>query len=209
MPESAFSTSLRDTLKRNPWVISVAFAALVLALWQWADHAAAIPPYIFGPYEIVAAFVTELRHGDLSGQFLPSLRRALAGFAIGAGAGVVAGLLAGVSKVFRDLFEPVQAFTHPIPKIALFPAVAVILGFTDQSRILIIAISAFFPAYLNALNGALGVDSRLFWVGRNAGASRVRIFWKRASPPDRSSVSCSSGWRRTGSRADFQRARTS
>jgi ABC-type nitrate/sulfonate/bicarbonate transport system permease component len=163
-------------LRKRPWPISVGFAATVLGLWQTAAQLGWVPSYIFGPLEIVQAFVFEVTQGDLLEQVGPSLRRALSGFAIGATAGILLGLLAGVSKVFRELFDLTQAFTHPIPKIALFPAIAVILGFTDQSRILIISISAFYPAYLNAMNGALGVETRMFWVGRNMGASRFRIF---------------------------------
>ena len=87
-------------------------------------------------------------------------------------------LWAGFSRVFRDLFDWTQSITHPMPKIALFPVVAVVLGFTDVSRVLVIALSAFYPAYLNAVNGALGVNPRFFWVARNAGAGRLRLFWQ-------------------------------
>lgn len=141
-----------------------------------------IPDYIFGPYRIVESFVLQVLYGSTLEQVWPSLRRALGGFAIGAAAGLLVGLLAGVSKVVRDLFEITQAFTHPIPKIALFPAVAVILGFTDQARILIIALSAFFPSHLNAMNGAMAVDKRMIWVARNMGASRMRIFFQVVLP---------------------------
>ncbi len=106
----------------------------------------------------------------------------MSGFAIGGAIGVVLGLLAGVSRVFRDLFDLPQSFTHSIPKIALFPAIAVIFGFSDRSRILVIALSCFYPAYLNALNGALGLNPRLIWVAHNAGASRLRTFFQVVVP---------------------------
>lgn len=167
-----------NALREKPWIVSVCFAAGVLAFWQLATAQMWFPDYIFGPINIVVVFVEMVGDGELLGQVGPSLGRALGGFAIGGLVGVMLGLLAGVSRIFRDLFDLTQAFTHPIPKIALFPALAVLLGFTDQTRILIISLSAFFPAYLNALNGALGVDHRLVWVGRNAGASRPRIFFQ-------------------------------
>lgn len=170
--------NLNSVLRERPWIISIGFAGLVLALWQFATIQSWFPDYILGPINIVAEFVAMFHRGELGDQVGASLRRALAGFAIGSGIGVVLGLLAGVSRVFRDLFDLTQAFIHPIPKIALFPAIAVLLGFTDQTRIFIIALSAFFPAYLNALNGALGVDPRMIWVGQNAGAVRVRIFFQ-------------------------------
>jgi len=165
-------------LRRRPWLITLGFAALLLAAWELAAHQAGRPPYLLGPWEILQELFTLAQGGKLPAQVGASLKRALLGFAFGAGLGLMLGLLAGVSVTFRDLFDLTQSFTHPVPKIALFPVVAVVLGFTDVSRILVIAISAFYPAYLNAVNGAVGVAPRLFWVARNAGASRWRSFWQ-------------------------------
>lgn len=169
-------------LRDRPWIVSSAFAAILLATWQWAAAARVLPAYFYGPAQIVAATVALAQSGQLLSELGPSLVRALGGFAIGGAAGVALGLLAGVSRTFRDLFDLPQAFTHSIPKIALFPAVAVWLGFTDSARILVIALSCFFPAYLNALNGALGLNPRLIWVAHNAGASRARTFFQIVLP---------------------------
>lgn len=166
------------TLRERHWIVSLGFGGAVLLMWQFAFMAHGLPVYLLGPVEIAMALWTQVREGELIGQMWLSLHRALSGFVIGGAIGVLFGLWAGVSRTFRDLFDLPQSFTHPVPKIAIFPAVAVWLGFTDQARILIIAISAFYPAYLNALNGAMGINPRLFWVARNAGASSVRIFFQ-------------------------------
>ncbi len=171
-------SGLQAHLRQRPWLITVAFVFTCLALWELAASRSGRPDYLLGPWRILNEVIALAEGGGLATQVLASLRRALLGFAIGGGLGLLLGLLAGVSRNFRDLFDLTQAFTHPVPKIALFPVVAVVLGFTDVSRVLIIAISAFFPAYLNAVNGALGVNPRLFWVARNAGASRWRTFWQ-------------------------------
>ncbi|MDH4375120.1 MAG: ABC transporter permease subunit [Ramlibacter sp.] len=171
-------SGLQAHLRQRPWLITVAFVLTCLALWELAAARPGRPEYLLGPWRILNEVLALAEGGGLAAQVLASLRRALLGFAIGGGLGLLLGLLAGVSRNFRDLFDLTQAFTHPVPKIALFPVVAVVLGFTDVSRVLIIAISAFFPAYLNAVNGALGVNPRLLWVARNVGASRWRTFWQ-------------------------------
>lgn len=173
---SATASDRGAFLRERPWLVSAGFIVALLVAWQSAASAKLVPAYILGPLEIVRALVELARDGQLIEQTGPSLKRALGGFAIGSALGVALGLLAGVSRVFRDLFDLTQSFTHPIPKIALFPAVAVLLGFTDTARIFVIALSAFYPSYLNALNGALGINPRLLWVARNAGASRLRAF---------------------------------
>ena len=170
------------TTREYSWLISVAFSAVVLVIWQGLASLGVLPVYIHGPVSILGSVVELARSGDLAEQVGPSLFRALTGFAIGGAAGLMLGLLAGVSRVFRDLFDLTQSFTHAVPKIALFPAIAVLLGFTDQSRILVIALSSFYPSYLNALNGALGINPRLIWVARNVGASRLRTFFQVVVP---------------------------
>jgi ABC-type nitrate/sulfonate/bicarbonate transport system permease component len=163
-------------------VWSGGFVAVVLSIWQVAALAGQLPPFVLGPIEIALAALRlpleepVARHAGLS------LYRALCGFALGATSGVVLGLLSGVSRTARDLLDIPQAFVHAIPKISLFPAVAVWLGFSDSARILVIALSCFFPAYLNALNGALGVNPRLLWLARNVEASRVQTFFQVVLP---------------------------
>lgn len=163
---------------RPHWRITLGGAVLCLGAWQWVASAGPRPDHVLGPWQIALAWWHWLDSPKAWSALAASLQRALLGFLIGGGLGLLLGLWAGVSRVFRDLFDWTQAMTHPMPKIALFPVVAVVLGFTDVSRVLVIALSAFYPAYLNAVNGALGVNPRLFWVARNAGAGRLRMFWQ-------------------------------
>jgi ABC-type nitrate/sulfonate/bicarbonate transport system permease component len=158
------------------WLASTLFLVLLLALWQLAGALDALPDYILTPSAVVAGLGEAHREGRLFPAARKSMFRLLAGFAIGSSVGVVIGLLAGVSRVAEDLADTVVSLTYPLPKIALFPIVAVWLGFTDRARILVIAISCFYPSFINALAGTRGIEPRLLWVARNAGASRFRAF---------------------------------
>ncbi len=158
------------------WGITLGFVAVLLGLWELASHGAGRPEYFLGPVAIANAVLHSLSTGNVWLPAVNSLYRAYAGFLIGGFAGVVLGLLSGVSRTVRDLFDVPQAFVHAIPKIALFPAVAVWLGFSDASRILVIALSCFFPAYLNATSGALGINPRYLWLSRNNEVGRFSTF---------------------------------
>lgn len=154
------------------WPISLAFVLCILLLWQLASLSG--PKYLVGPYEILQAVVQErllllLATGS-------SALRLITGFAIGAALGIALGLAAGVNRMIRDLSGPIVSTTYPLPKIALFPAIAVVLGYTDTSRILIIALAAFYPVYLNSFSAGRSVDPRLVQVGMNTGVGRWRIF---------------------------------
>lgn len=156
--------------------VTVGFQLLVLLVWEMGARSGRFPDYLVGPIAIVVEAGQYLAKGEVIGHMGHSLFRVYAGFLVGSALGVVLGLLSGVSRPVRDLLDTLQAFVHAIPKISLFPAVAVWLGFSDASRILIIALSCFFPAYLNAMSGALGINPKYLWLSRNNQMSRLRTF---------------------------------
>jgi ABC-type nitrate/sulfonate/bicarbonate transport system permease component len=158
------------------WPISLAFTAMLIAVWQAWAAGPGLPDYILSPSEIVDAFFDALLHDNLLSATGASLLRAVPGFVIGAVLGVFSGLLAGVWRPAEEVGDTLVSLTYPLPKISLFPLVVIWLGFTDTARILVISISVFYPAFVNSLAGARGVDRRLVWAAQNFEAGRVRTF---------------------------------
>ncbi|MBN9412248.1 MAG: ABC transporter permease [Burkholderiales bacterium] len=156
--------------------VTLGFQLLLLLAWELSARSGSFPDYLVAPSVILAEVGHRFAHGEVFSHLGQSLLRVYAGFAAGSALGVVLGLLSGVLRPVRDLLDTLQAFVHAIPKISLFPAVAVWLGFTDASRILIIALSCFFPAYLNAMSGALGINPKYLWLSRNNEIGRLRTF---------------------------------
>jgi ABC-type nitrate/sulfonate/bicarbonate transport system permease component len=148
----------------------------LLVIWEVGSRISDAPDYLISPSAIAVEAARQVVDGSIVTAAGLSLYRVYAGFFIGGAIGVLLGLLSGVSRVARDLLDVVQAFVHAIPKISLFPAVAVWLGFSDASRILIISLSCFFPAYLNAMNGALGVNPRYLWLSKNNEMGKLGTF---------------------------------
>jgi len=165
-----------SALLERRWLASGVFLAAVLLVWQVAGGVGLLPEYVLPPLAIAAALVDTVRDGLLLPATANSLRRTLSGFLLGSSLGVLAGLLAGVSRIAEDFVDTLVSLTYPLPKIALFPIVVIWLGYTDTARILVIAVSCFFPSFVNALAGTQGIEPRLLWVARNVGASRVRAF---------------------------------
>lgn len=156
------------------WPVSTALLAVLIGGWELAGQAGSLPDYILAPSGIWNGIVDLATSGELWDLLFPSLKRSLIGFAIGAGLGVLLGILAGVIRPISDLVELPVSFTYPLPKIALFPAFAVWLGFEDRTRILVIALACFYPCYLNAHSGTRAIDPNLIYVARNVGARRPR-----------------------------------
>src|SRR6266850_1223121 len=104
------------------------------------------------------------------------LLRALPGFAIGALLGIALGLAAGIARSFDELLSPLVFLTYPVPKIVMLPVFMLWFGIGDLSKILIIALACFYPAFINAYYGARATPRILVWSARNMGASDARIF---------------------------------
>ena len=175
MNHHGLGSSVEAALEKK-WPISLAFTLLLLFLWQTLSWLSQLPDYIVSPYAIATGVTDLARSGELWDLLGPSLKRSYTGFIIGSSLGVIVGLLTGVNKATEEFLELPVSFTYPLPKIALFPAFAVILGFTDQTRIIVIALACFYPAYLNANSGTRAIDPAMIEVAHNAESSKLRTF---------------------------------
>lgn len=167
---------ISERLLERKWPISLVFTTLLVLIWQAFGWAGLLPTYVESPAGVIAGIRDLISAGELDDLLIPSLKRAAIGFAIGASLGVLVGLIAGTWSSVGDVLELPVSFTYPLPKIALFPAFAILLGFTDTTRILVISLACFYPAYLNAFSGTRAIDQSFVDVARNIEASNVRTF---------------------------------
>ena len=154
------------------------FASLLLALLAWQLLSMrGLPEYILGPVEILRHFATALGEREFYENAGASLMRSLPGFAIGTLLGVALGLAAGVARWFDRMLSPAVFLTYPVPKIVMLPLFMLWFGIGDFSKILIIALACFYPAFINAYYGAKATPAILVWSGLNMGAGKRRIFF--------------------------------
>jgi ABC-type nitrate/sulfonate/bicarbonate transport system permease component len=111
-----------------------------------------------------------------------SVFRALAGYCIGAAAGIAMGLLAGIARPVERFYDPIVSLTYPVPKIVVLPILIAWLGAGDGSKIAVITAAVFYPTFINALYGAKGVNKLYVWSARNMGAGAFAVFRKVVLP---------------------------
>src|ERR671938_872835 len=151
------------------------FWLAVLGLWQWmATHGA--PDFVLPPSAIARQFIAALGTRELYADAAASLMRALPGFAIGALLGIVLGLAAGIARSFDEMLSPLVFVPYPVPKIVMLRLFMLWFGIGDLSKVLIIALACFYPAFINAYYGARATRRILVWSARNMGASEAQIF---------------------------------
>jgi len=149
--------------------------AAVLVAWQLLALRG-LPDYVLSPLDIARHFVAALGTRELYVDAAASLARALPGFAIGTLLGVALGLAAGIARSFDEMLSPLVFLTYPVPKIVMLPVFMLWFGIGDLSKVLIIALACFYPAYINAYYGAKATPRILVWSARNMGASGAEIF---------------------------------
>lgn len=99
-------------------------------------------------------------------------------FAIGASAGLAAGLVLGISLYAGKAYEPVLYYIAPTPKIVFLPVLLVLFGVGPGSKIALGAISCFFPVALSVASGVRQVNPVLLRVGRSLRLSRTQMLTK-------------------------------
>ncbi|NWB29619.1 ABC transporter permease [Pseudomonas gingeri] len=147
----------------------------IIVLLEFVVRIGWVPSYQMpAPSEIVLT-LRDLAEGALWKHISASLLRVLSGFAIGAGLALVFAAWVGLSREAEAYLEPTFAGLRSIPSLAWVPLLLLWLGIDETSKIVLIAIGAFFPVYLNGVAAIRDIDRKLVEVGQMLGFSRYRL----------------------------------
>lgn len=169
----------------KPEKIVLAFLApvAVLGLWQLGCDRGVINSSILpSPYKIFQTLISLIGSGRLWRELSTSIVRVLKGFALGAGFGVIVGILMGLFARINGLLNSLFSLLRPIPLIAWVPILIMWTGIGEASKVYVIAIGAFWPALLNTIHGIQSVDRKLLEVAALLEKSRFVILTKIVLP---------------------------
>lgn len=164
-------------------VISTVSIVLLILVWFVATNFGFVPAeYLPSPQALIGRLWILLRDGyqgeSLFGQIGASLSRTLGGFVIGGTFGVAVGLAAGYSRTVAAVISPVMSFIRPIPPIAFIPMVVLYFGLGETGKIVLITVTAFNYAVVNAQAGAAGTPMAYRRAAATLGLSKWQEFWK-------------------------------
>ncbi len=164
-------------------VLGAIGAFAVVALWEgsarlvWSD-AQVLP----APTQAIAAAWQHLGAAELAQHVGWSLWRILAGFALGAIAGVALGVASGWYVWLARLVRPIVDLLRPIPPLAWIPIAIVWFGLGEPSKIFVIFLGAFFPIFTNAWRGMVSVSPVLLAAARTMDVDGPALLFKVALP---------------------------
>ena len=146
-----------------------------LAIWQIAGSPAS--PYAPPPAE----WLRSLGQLYAAGKLGPALAATLATFALGAALstaiGFALGLLLGRSRAARRALGPLLEFCRGMPPPVLVPIAVLLLGYSENLKLVNVVWVAIWPVLLNTASAAARIDPLLIDACRSLhlrGADRVR-----------------------------------
>lgn len=163
--------------------LPLATVIVVVLAWEALVRLRGIAPiYLPAPSSIAVYLGRMTADGSLFYHLGVTVLRILVGFLIAAVAGVAAGVFMGMSSTVARIADPWIAALYPLPKISLIPLLIIWLGTGEAYKIVISAVTAFFPIVISTYAGIRQADPGLLKAAEDLGASRRQIQTKVVIP---------------------------
>jgi ABC-type nitrate/sulfonate/bicarbonate transport system permease component len=173
----------RRTARLLERVLPAASVAIFLIAWETAVRWRGIAPiFLPAPSSIAFYLWTMLADGTMEYHLGVTLLRIFAGFLVAGVSGVALGLLMGMSRILYRIADIWIAALYPLPKISLIPLLIIWLGTGEAYRVVISAVTAFFPIVMSTYSGIRQADRGLIKAAQDLGANATQVQLKVVIP---------------------------
>jgi taurine transport system permease protein len=166
--------------ERPTLAISVATSVALVTLWALVAWIGLVPHlFLPSPFEVFNAAVAIYQDGYANASLWEhvgaSLARVLSAAAIAIALGVPVGLLMGLSRWAKGVFDAPIEFYWPLPPLAYLPLMIIWLGIGETSKIALLTLAMFAPIALSAQAGVRSVSRERVNAALSLGASRLQL----------------------------------
>lgn len=162
----------RRRLRLARWISPV----VLLVLWQLLSGSGLVSSQKLPALSTVwRAAVEVAQDGQLGDGLAVSLRRMAIGFVIGALVGAVLGIVAGLTGPADNAIDPVVQMIRNVPLFGVIPLLILWFGIGEVPKLILIALAAGLPIYVNVHAGIRETDPRLVEATTALGYTR----WQR------------------------------
>jgi sulfonate transport system permease protein len=173
---SARPRRVRDFPRWVRITLGLIIPVAILLAWQLIATSGLVPSYrLPSPAAVIQAGVDLYQRGILGQSIAISVQRVLLGFTAGSILGLVLAAIVGLSRVGNYMLSPTLGAIRSIPSLAWVPLLLLYLGINEDSKVVLIAIGAFFPVYTVVSYGLRNVDPHLVEAGRAFGYTGVGL----------------------------------
>jgi NitT/TauT family transport system permease protein len=154
-----------------------------LAIWEAVVRLRGIQPIFLPAPSVIAIYLWRMiADGSMEYHLGVTLLRIIAGFVIAAVTGIALGLAMGMSRIVARIADTWIAALYPLPKISLIPLLIIWLGTGEAYRIVISAVTAFFPIVISTYSGIRQADRGLIKAAKDLGANAHQVQLKVVIP---------------------------
>jgi ABC-type nitrate/sulfonate/bicarbonate transport system permease component len=160
------------TRERTRRVLLPAATALgLLTVWEVGVRATGVAPFVLpAPSAVVTAAV---RTADvLPGHVLTTLAEAGLGLVAGSAGGTLLALAVVLVPRTGDALEPLVLLTQTVPTVVLAPLLILWTGFGLTPKVVLVALTVFFPVFVAATSAMRAADADLLDAVAGLGGSR-------------------------------------
>lgn len=158
------------------------FLAAFLLLWEVAARLEWLDSFIFSqPSRIVRTYWT-MGQTDLWYHVQVTVGETLAGFLLGAAAGVLLAILLWWSPFVAKVSEPYLVVLNSLPKIALGPVIIIVAGAGIRAIVFMALAISLVVTVLEMLSGFRDTDPGAIRMARTFGATKGQLFRKVVLP---------------------------
>lgn len=161
-------------------LISLTTSLVLITLWFLVTESGWVKPlFLPSPLAVWDKFVLALTEGvsnsTLWQHTLASITRVFGAFALALITAVPIGILMGVNRFVRGLFDPIIEFYRPLPPLAYLPLVIIWLGIGEFPKVFLIYLAIFAPMAIAARAGVRSVSTEQIHAAYAMGATRGQV----------------------------------
>lgn len=157
------------------WAAPTVTVLGVLALWQIVCTAGLVPSFLLpSPIDVVRALIADAPL--LASHCVVTLSEALLGLACGVAAGFALALAMDRFALVDKALSPLVTLSQTIPTVAIAPLLVLWLGYGMMPKVLLVALTTFFPITVSLASGFRSVDPDIIDLMRTMNASWWQIF---------------------------------
>jgi len=162
--------------------ISLITSIALIALWFLVTSAGWVKPlFLPSPFAVYDKFVSAMTDGvansTLAEHAMASLTRVFSAFLLACVTAVPVGILMGVNRYARGIFDPPIEFYRPLPPLAYLPLIIIWFGIGEFPKILLIYLAIFAPMAIAARAGVRSVSIEQIHAAYAMGGTSRQIVW--------------------------------
>ena len=156
------------------WVAPAVTVVAVLAIWQAVCSLGLVPSFLLpSPVDVAGAIAEDFDLLMMHAGF--TLAEALVGLAVGIAVGFAIALLMDRFRIIYQALLPLVTISQTIPTIAIAPLLVLWLGYGMLPKVLLVALTTFFPITVSLTQGFRSVDPDAVDLMRTMNASWWQI----------------------------------